>query len=253
MGEFHLVPAISLVTPSFPPPPSPPPSDPSQEPASTTGFLIRTLDLLPHIEGGFFAETDRDPLRIPSPWPSHAYDASTAAAALVPQRDGFEAGWRNASTSIYYLLTKNSPQGNFHRNRGRTVHTLHRGRGRYVVLHPPAGAEGDGGWDDGTPGEHDWKGKGKWTLETFEVGPNVAKGERIQWIVEGGRYKASFLLPDEEESGEQQEAKSGGLLISETVVPGFEYCDHDFLTRRGLKELVDGEMAEKLEWLVRRG
>jgi len=32
-------------------------------------------------------------------------------------------------------------------------------------------------------------------------------------------------LPDEEGGKESQ-----GLLISETVVPGFEFCDHDFLS-----------------------
>ena len=45
-----------------------------------------------------------------------------------------------------------------------------------------------------------------------------------QWIVEGGKFKASFLLPDTE--GGNESAK--GLLISETVVPGFDYRDHDF-------------------------
>ena len=47
-------------------------------------------------------------------------------------------------------------------------------------------------------------------IETFVVGHNIDKGERLQWIVEGDRYKASFLLPDEEGTSE-----SGGLLISE--------------------------------------
>jgi len=82
-------------------------------------------------------------------------------------------------------------------------------------------------------------------IESFVVGPNVEKGERLQWIVEGGKFKASFLLPDEEE-GEQ----SGGLLISETVVPGFEFCDHDFLSAQGLKDLVGPEKAKELDWLL---
>ncbi|KAL4919743.1 hypothetical protein BDW62DRAFT_178367 [Aspergillus aurantiobrunneus] len=41
---------------------------------------------------------------------------------------------RSASATIFYLLTPRSPVGVFHRNRSRTVHTLHRGRGRYVVI-----------------------------------------------------------------------------------------------------------------------
>jgi uncharacterized protein len=58
-----------------------------------------------------------------------------------------------------------------------------------------------------------------------------------------GKYKASFLLPDHGEGG-----ASEGLLISETVVPGFEYCDHDFLTAEGL---VGHERFEYLKWLLR--
>ncbi len=77
------------------------------------------------------------------------------------------------------------------------------------------------------------------------VGPNVEKGEKLQWIVDGGKYKASFLLPDEEDGKESQ-----GLLISETVVPGFEYCDHDFLSEEGLEKLVGKEKSEELEWLL---
>lgn len=82
-------------------------------------------------------------------------------------------------------------------------------------------------------------------VETFVVGGNVEKGEKLQWIVEGGKFKASFLLPDME-GGEESE----GLLISETVVPGFEYVDHDFLAPEGLVELVGKEKAEDLSWLL---
>jgi predicted cupin superfamily sugar epimerase len=82
-------------------------------------------------------------------------------------------------------------------------------------------------------------------VETFVVGHDVAKGEKLQWIVEGGKYKASFLLPDGEAGTESQ-----GLLISETVVPGFEFCDHDFLSPAGLKELLGDEQAKELSWLL---
>ena len=55
------------------------------------------------------------------------------------------------------------------------------------------------------------------------VGKDVMEGEQLQWIVEGGKYKASFLLED------AAGGEGTGCLISETVVPGFEYEDHDFL------------------------
>ncbi|KAI9642032.1 hypothetical protein NHQ30_009903 [Ciborinia camelliae] len=184
--------------------------------------VIKKLSLLPHIEGGFFAETDRAPDVIPSPFGSD----KSSTSDLAPQRPGFDPTVRNSSSSIFYLLTPNGPQGGFHRNKGRTIHTLHRGRGRYVLIH--ADEEGE-----------------EKRIETFIVGQNVAAGEKLQWIVDGGKYKASYLLPDEEGGTDSQ-----GLLISETVVPGFEYCDHDFLSPWGLKELVGSGKAEELSWLI---
>jgi predicted cupin superfamily sugar epimerase len=46
-------------------------------------------------------------------------------------------------------------------------------------------------------------------IETFVVGHDVTKGEKSVWIVEGGKYKASFLLDGAE--GER-------LLISEVCL-----------------------------------
>ena len=147
----------------------------TEHPASQS--IIDTLKLQKHPEGGYFVETDRDQLRVPNPFPGHAANDST----------------RNASTTIYYFLTPASSKGSFHRNKGRTVHTLHKGRGRYVIIHA----------DEADPGA-------KARIETFVVGQNIAAGERLQWIVEGGKYKASYLLPDVDGGNE-----SDGLLISE--------------------------------------
>ena len=38
-----------------------------------------------------------------------------------------------------------------------------------------------------------------------------------------------------------------------TVVPGFEYSDHDFLFPERLKELVTPEQAKEMAWMLRRG
>jgi predicted cupin superfamily sugar epimerase len=205
----------TLFTPSFTPSPEGKESSKIQE-------VIASLHLLPHIEGGYFVETDRAPDTVRSPF---LFEKSSTSE-LVSQRPGFNPTLRNSSTSIYYFLTPNGPQGGFHRNKGRTVHTLHRGRGRYVLIHA------------------DEEGKGK-SIESYVVGPNVAKGERLQWIVEGGKFKASYLLPDEENGSESQ-----GLLISETVIPGFEYCDHDFLSPEGLRSLLGPDKAGELSWLL---
>ena len=152
--------------------------------------LISNLNLQTHVEGGYFVETDRDPLRVPNPF--RADDSQTANLSSNSHQDD---STRSASTTIYYLLTPENPTGVFHRNKARTMHTLHKGRGRYVIIHA-----------DQT--EHGQKDR----VETFVVGHNVDKGERLQWLVEGGKYKASFLLPDNEGGN-----TSEGLLISEVI------------------------------------
>jgi predicted cupin superfamily sugar epimerase len=184
--------------------------------------VISALKMMPHIEGGYFIETDRSPDIVSSPFPIKA----SSTSELTPKRPGFDPTLRNTSTTIHYFLTPNGPQGGFHRNKGRTVHTLHKGRGRYVIIHANE------------------SGKEK-RIESFIVGPNIEKGEKLQWIVEGDKYKASYLLPDEDGGVHSQ-----GLLISETVVPGFEFCDHDFLSRQSLEELIGVQKAQELGWLL---
>jgi predicted cupin superfamily sugar epimerase len=69
------------------------------------------------------------------------------------------------------------------------VHTLHRGRGRYIVIHADRAGCGNG------------EGKVKASIESFVVGHRVEMGERLQWFVEGGDYKASYLLPEDDSLG----------------------------------------------------
>ena len=152
-------------------------SKPNEEP-TTIRNIIDALGMIQHPEGGYFVETDRDKRLVANPWPSGS--------------DPHD-GQRTASTSIFYLLTPNRSFGAFHRNKARTVHTLHKGRGRYVIIH----ADGEGN-------------KTIPRVESFVVGQDLAKGEKLQWIVEGGKYKASFLLPDSQGASSDE-----GLLISE--------------------------------------
>ncbi|EUC46505.1 hypothetical protein COCMIDRAFT_35865 [Bipolaris oryzae ATCC 44560] len=194
----------------------------SSEESPSTQSIISALNLQKHIEGGYFAELDRNPLLIPNPFLSEGEEEEVKKTAEKPLSG--DNAVRNASTSIYYMLSRGELMGRFHRNRGRTVHTLISGRGRYVLIHAD---------EPGTPKR----------VESFAVGMDFAAGERSVWVVEGGKYKASFLLEGAE--GER-------LLISETVIPGFEYSDHDFLTLEGFKKIVSPEQAEELEWLVRK-
>jgi predicted cupin superfamily sugar epimerase len=91
-----------------------------------------------------------------------------------------------------------------------------------------------------------WTGKAK--VETYVVGQDVLGGERLQWIVDGGKYKASYLLPDTE-GGEDSK---NGCLISETVVPGFEFADHDFMKRERAEALLTQEQVEEMGWMLRK-
>ncbi|KAE8407976.1 RmlC-like cupin domain-containing protein [Aspergillus pseudonomiae] len=192
---------------------------------------IRALQLQPHPEGGYYSETDRHPLRVPNP-----YRDDMDKSKRITEPDA-EKATRSASTTIYYFITPRSPMGYFHRNRSRTVHTLHRGRGRYVILHADQAKE-DGG---------------KVPIESFVVGHRIDKGERLQWVVEGGKYKSSYLLPDcDGDLSGDNNLKSEGLLISETVVPGFGFYDHDFLTVEKMEQLLTAEQAEELKWMARK-
>lgn len=38
----------------------------------------------------------------------------------------------------------------------------------------------------------------------------------------------------------------------QTVVPGFEYSDHDFLKEETFEKIVTEEQAEEMRWLVRK-
>ncbi|KAF2123260.1 RmlC-like cupin domain-containing protein [Lophiotrema nucula] len=213
----------SSIDPSLPPLKPTYTASPDAEESKATQELINNLGLLKHIEGGYFKEIDRNPLIIPNPF----YVAGREEEGLGKTAGGPRSGddtTRTASTSIYYLLTRNSPLGAFHRNKGRTVHTLIKGRGRYVLIHADE------------PGS-------KKRIETFVVGRNVAEGEKVCWVVEGGKFKGTCLL---EGDGDE------GLLISETVIPGFEYSDHDFMTQEKYEELVTEEQAKELAWMVRK-
>lgn len=210
---------LKLITPTFTPPSS---SPPSAESAGVTS-IIKSLSLIEHVEGGYFAVTDVSNTFTPSPYPETPLSQRT-----IDLVDGLPADYdsskRRFSTTIFYYLTPNRPMGSFHRNRSRIIHSLHRGRGRYVLIHP-----------DGR-------------VESFVVGHNFERGEKLQWVVEGGVWKASFLLADDDDDGQ---STSDGLLISETVVPGFEYADHEFLSQEGLDQVVPETKAKALQWLVK--
>ena len=245
-------PAIPPLKPHY----APPQPGSARKESATLQSLIDHLHLQPHIEGGYFVETDRDATQVPNPFQSssshdgpqentspspsaetttfftdtgsvsadlsdkynpsdkeavshsHHHDVQTHNTQDGSGNNDDNDSYRNASTSIHYLLTPSTPLGSFHRNRGRTIHTLHRGRGRYVIIHADEvmpSYEHDNGeatgmgvrLGEGTAGGegHGAGGGEKARIETFVVGQNVERGERLQWIVPGGKYKVRFFFP----------------------------------------------------------
>jgi len=108
--------------------------------------VITGLGLEPHLEGGYYRRTyqsDQQPL------------IATAR------------GERYRLTSIYYLLTQDSPVGHFHLNQSDILHFYHLGDAiQYALIFP-----------DGT-------------LETAVMGNDIAAGHCLQLHVPGGVWRA---------------------------------------------------------------
>ena len=64
---------------------------------------------------------------------------------------------------------------------------MHKGRGRYVIVHADEVEGVKGGEGEEIEEGKRWTGKAR--VETFVVGQRVEQGERLQWVVEGGKYK----------------------------------------------------------------
>ena len=100
------------------------------------------------------------------------------------------AGTRNTLSSIYYLLSNDSPIGYLHKNQSDIIHYFHSGSAiNYTIIHPNG------------------------RLEKHILGNDLSRGQTPQLIVKGGCWKASEL----------SEGQYG--LLSEAVSPGFEYKD----------------------------
>lgn len=132
--------------------------------------LIQQLQLQPHVEGGYFRRTFQADHR---------------------QKINILGEPRYTLTSIYYMLTDDSPIGRWHQNSSDIIHYFHSGHPiTYYLIYP----------------------NGK--LEQHTMGAELNLGQQLQLCVRGGVWKASKLC-----SGEYG-------LISEAVAPGFDYDDH---------------------------
>jgi predicted cupin superfamily sugar epimerase len=131
--------------------------------------LIKLLDLSEHREGGFFRRTYQSDSLIKT-------DRNPSERFLL--------------TSIFYLLTEDSPVSYFHKNLSDIILYFQLGSPiTYLVIDPNG------------------------QLEKFTLGPDLTKGHQLQLLVKGGYWKTAIL-----EKGEYG-------LLSEAVAPGFDYND----------------------------
>ncbi len=121
-------------------------------------------------------------------------------------------GERAVASSIHYLLDRASPVGRFHRNRSTILHYLqHGGPVDYWLL--------------------DEQGAHQLTLG-FEP------GQSLFLEVPGGVWKASAL-----------QAHADHALVSEVVLPGFDYADHEFLSLARLQSDYPEHAARLAAWV----
>ena len=146
----------------------------------TKAEVIQHLGLGGHFEGGYFRETFR---------PTHREKLETPR------------GLRGTMTSIYYMLTDDSPVDHFHTKHSDGIQYHHFGAPlTYHLIHP------DGRY------------------EAVVLGPDLAAGQVPSVAVAGGVWKAAELR-----AGEYG-------LVSEVVAPGWEMEDMILVTRAELLE-----------------
>jgi len=155
--------------------------------------IIKKLSMKKHIEGGYFCETHRSDIIINT------------------NRQNNE---RPISTSIYYMLTEDSPIGYFHKNESDIIHYFHAGSTlTYIIIEPN--------------GE----------LKKMKLGPDIFSDDLLQLVVKGGCWKATIL-----EKGEYG-------LLGEAVAPGFDYKDMEVGTKEKMRSLFPHLWKDIFQWV----
>jgi uncharacterized protein len=171
---------------------------PGTKKASEAGVkrIVDTLGVLAHPEGGYFIETYRSGS---IPMASKGLTA-TDGVTMSTDREGAD---RNHMTSMIFMATDDA-QGStlyFGKNLSDHVHYYHGGGSyTYITIDPTTGA-----------------------VKEEVLGPNVAKGEKLQIVFPHGVYKAGYL-------NKSSSLAENYCLIGEAVAPGFDFRDFQFVT-----------------------
>ena len=168
--------------------------------------LIKELQLEPCLEGGHFARTYTSPF-----------------TATVQLKNASSPKERAHMSTIFYLLTDESPINFFNKNSADIMHYFQLGLPiRYHTVAP-----------DGQ-------------CSTAVLGPDILAGQRLQLMVPAGYWKAAELITATGAGcNGSPESKYG--LLSEAVTPEFNYEDWSMATVEEIRTLVpkDWEKYEK--------
>lgn len=158
--------------------------------------LIHRLGLVAHDEGGFYR-----PL----------YPPMETDQSIVIPHDGSAT---HRYSTIFYMLTADSPLGYLHVNKADIVHCFHAGSPLTYVLITPDGH-----------------------LTRRVLGPDLERGHEWQIVVPGGTWKATAL-----------EAGAFGL-ISEVAVPAFDPRDREFGTADRIRHVFPSLWSDLAPYL----
>ena len=116
-------------------------------------------------------------------------------------------GQRFSMTSIYYMLTADKSIGCLHKNKSDIMHVFCGGAPlTYHLLQ-----------EDGS-------------LQTKTLGPDPWAGNELQFVVPGGIWKATELIVE-------NHADHDFGLLTEIVVPGFDYADMELADTKEMKSI----------------
>ena len=168
--------------------------------------LASALNLLPHPEGGMYAETFRDDEDVPT----NAITTSTPSKVSASRYSG--PSTRSLSTAIYFVVPKGK-RSHMHILQSNEMWHFYLGRPLTVVEIAPDG-----------------------TLKKTTLGQNILNGHTLQHVVPKGSWFGSYPTNDYDGDGGVGDEHDYSL-VGCTVAPGFDFSDFELGTREQLLKL----------------
>ena len=184
--------------------------------------LIPLLGLVPHPEGGFFAETFRSGCAPMTTLGQTGFGCEDEQRDLVITR-GRESNRedgdarRNAMTSIFWAPSLRYPKVLLATNCSDHVHYYHGGRPFRYFLYDPVARE----------------------YSEHVLGPELHRGHKLQLAVRGGVWKCGTMVVDDGEDDDHDYS-----LIGEGVGPGWDAADFEFVTEKMVREAFADDRDE---------